>query len=77
MLWGCPAALGQTLVTQASSCIWINALRKGTKASQVNTPQIGQTAFLETNWQCGNHAKIGSVTSDAELRGDTEHRPIP
>ena len=33
--------------------------------------------LLETDWQCRNHAKIWSVTSDAELGGDTEHRAIP
>src|SRR5262249_38139847 len=36
-----------------------------------------RSTLLETNWQCGNNAKIRSVTSDAELGGDTEHCVIP
>ena len=34
-------------------------------------------ALLEADWQRGNHAKIGSMASDAELSGDAEHRAIP
>ena len=33
--------------------------------------------LLETNWECRNYAKVRSVTSDAELGGDTEHCVIP
>ena len=45
-----------------------------------STPSICvnvRLALLEANWQRGNHAKIRSVTSDAELGGDTEHGVIP
>src|SRR6516225_6269474 len=34
-------------------------------------------ALLEADWQRGNHAKIGSMASDAELSGDAAHRAIP
>ena len=45
------------------------------RASVDVTP--ARLVLLETDWECCNHAKIGSVTSDAELGGDTEHRAIP
>jgi hypothetical protein len=39
--------------------------------------RAAQLALLETDWQRRNHAKIRSVTSNAKLGGDTEHRAIP